>query len=92
MPPHRSYVSKLSRKANYLLTSAVVLKCATLILYLTGVGRRSKWWARVCVAGSPYSLAWCDGPLIDLWCMAALSSQASQETRAMAHSFIHPAR
>jgi hypothetical protein len=44
MPPHRSYVRKLSKRANWLLTSAVVLKCVTLVIYLTGVGRRSKCW------------------------------------------------
>lgn len=42
MPPHRSYVKKLNRKANWLLTGAVVLKVITLIIYLAGVGRRSK--------------------------------------------------
>lgn len=42
MPPHRSYVRHLSKRANWLLTSAVVLKCVTLVIYLTGVGRRSK--------------------------------------------------
>lgn len=44
MPPHRSYVRKLSHKANLLLTSAVVLKCIVLVMYLVGVGRRSEFY------------------------------------------------
>lgn len=65
MPPHRSYVRRLSRRANWLLTSAVVLKCIVLVVYLTGVGRRSKYtlswdWGKrriarlmMCVGGKP---------------------------------------
>ena len=48
MPPHRSYVQKLSPRANWLLTGAVALKCVTLIIYLTGVGRRSTLCSCVC--------------------------------------------